>query len=223
MYAFLTQLLHENVNVCQRQFNILSSLDHKNIIKLSDNFIHKGNDCIIFEYFEKDLLKFIKNSKLILNEKVLAIIIKEILDGIEYLHYKGVIHRDLKPENILVNKKGELVIADFDLARYLNGESMSKGVATIYYRPPEIFYGSTNYSFSLDIWSLGCLIVELILKEPIFKGKSEFEVMYKIYEVLSSANVIIFIILRKKFGLAVLNFQLSLLSEMRNLQGLSIK
>ncbi len=177
------------MNVCQRQFNILSSLDHKNIIKALENFIHKGNDCIVFEYFEKDLFKIIKNSKIVLDETILRIIIEEILFGLEYLHSKGIIHRDIKPENILVNKDGKLVIADFDLARYLEGDPLSKGVATIYYRAPEIFYGSTNYDFSLDIWSLGCLIIELIIKEPIFKGKSEFEVMYKIYEVLSSPNV----------------------------------
>jgi serine/threonine protein kinase len=70
-----------------------------------------------------------------------------------------------------------------------NSEPLSRGVVTIYYRPPEVFYGDTNYDYSLDMWSIGCILAEMILREPIFKGRSELDVMYKIYEVLSSANV----------------------------------
>ncbi len=169
----------------------MSSIDHKNIIKTFDCFKYNENECLIFEYYENNLLSLTKDSKFVskFHEKSIKIIFKEILSGLEYLHSINIIHRDLKPENILINNKGKLVIADFDLARHLDGGSLSKGVATIYYRPPEVFYGDVNYDFSVDIWSLGCLIAEIILKEPIFKGKSEFEVMYKIYEVLSSANV----------------------------------
>ena len=197
-------MIHENTNVCLRQYDILSALDHQNIIKAFEKFKYKENDCLIFQYYQSDLLKLLKKSNEPLEENLIRVIFKEILQGVEYLHSQGIIHRDLKPDNVLVGQEGKIVLADFDLARVLQGLPLSKGVATVYYRPPEIFYGDISYDYSLDMWSLGCILAEMILKEPIFKGRSEFEVMYKVYEVLSFADVEYLLIFRKILGLAVL-------------------
>lgn len=67
--------------------------------------------------------------------------------------------------------------------------SLSRGVVTIYYRPPEIFFGDQKYSFSVDMWSLGCVLAEMIMKQPIFKGRSELDVLCKIFEIMEPANV----------------------------------
>jgi serine/threonine protein kinase len=135
------------------------------------------------------LLKIINNKNIQFDENLIRAVIKQILEGVNFLHERGLLHRDLKPENILISQEGTIKIADFDLSRELSNGPLSRGVVTIYYRPPEVFYGDTNYDFSLDMWSVGCILAEMILREPIFKGRSELDVMYKIYEVLSSANV----------------------------------
>lgn len=134
-------------------------------------------------------MKVINNRNLKLNENTIREIIKQILEGVAYLHRSGILHRDLKPENILLSQDGCIKITDFDLARYIDlSKPMSRGVSTIYYRPPEIFYGVTNYSFEVDLWSVGCIFAELILGEPIFKGRNEIDVLFKIQEILGSPN-----------------------------------
>ena len=168
-------------------------MDHPNIIKVCDYFSHKENECIIFPFYKNDILKMIssKNSNPHFDEEFIRGVIKQILEGLSYLHNKGIIHRDIKPENVLISDEGVVKICDFDLTREITyDQPMSKGVVTIYYRPPEIFFGDTQYTLAVDMWSLGCLLAEMILKEPIFKGRNEIDVLFKIFEVLGSPNVI---------------------------------
>jgi serine/threonine protein kinase len=109
------------------------------------------------------------------------------------MHNDGILHRDLKPQNLLVNNKGILKIADFGLARFISspGREMTAGVISDWYRPPEIFFGAKLYSFSIDIWSAGCILGEMILKEPLFGYKkispeddSEIMILTKIFSLL---------------------------------------
>ncbi len=178
-----------------QQFELLKSLSHQNIMEVLEYFTIKGNECIVYKFYDVDLLSFIKSKNLDINKdcdaKLIRGIFYQILQGVAYLHDQGIIHRDLKPENILINKDGVVKIIDFDLARIIDLEKpMSRGVATIYYRPPEIFFGDSNYSFSLDMWAVGCILAEILIKDPIFKGHNELEVLFKIFEVLGSALVI---------------------------------
>jgi serine/threonine protein kinase len=189
---FLDNAKNDKTNIVKRQFEILKKTHHKNIIKAYDYFTHKENECISFEYIENDILKFLLNKNFKIDETFIKATMKQILEGVQYLHEQGLMHRDLKPDNILLGQDGVIKIADFDLLREYANEPLTKGVVTIYYKPPEVFYGDVNYDFSIDMWSVGCILAELILREPIFKGRSELDVIYKIYEVLSSANVIFF-------------------------------
>ncbi len=183
-----------NKSLVLKQFELLQSLSHPNIVEAVEYFKCKENECVIFKYYDSELLKIIKSKNFDLNDETelgfIRNILKQILEGVKYLHDQGIIHRDLKPDNIMMDECGIIKIIDFDLARVLDKErAMSRGVATIYYRPPEIFFGDVNYSYSVDTWAVGCILAEIILKDPIFKGHNELDVVFKIFEVLGSPNV----------------------------------
>lgn len=100
----------------------------------------------------------------------------QILTGIYYLHSANVIHRDLKPNNLLVNKNCGLKIADLNLARkFENINHITEYVVTRWYRAPEILLSQSEYTKSIDIWSIGCIFAELLGRTPLFKGKHFFE------------------------------------------------
>ncbi|KAL0355036.1 UNVERIFIED_CONTAM: Cyclin-dependent kinase G-2 [Sesamum radiatum] len=113
-------------------------------------------------------------------------IMKQLLEGVKFLHENGVMHRDLKPSNILINKKGEVKICDFGLSRQFESESgsYSPRVVTLSYRAPEILAQVETYSTAIDMWSVGCIMAELLLNEVLFKGRCDLEQRTKIYTIL---------------------------------------
>jgi serine/threonine protein kinase len=161
----------------KRQYQLLKEFSHENIIKVIETFVEYGNEYLITEYHPYNLLDFLtKNNTL--SENIIKNIVKQILIGLNYLHSKNYIHRDIKPDNILISNEGIIKITDFDLCKLLiEGQPNSKNVITLYYRPPEIFFGEVNYKKSVDIWSLGCLMTELFTGNPLFKGKNELETL----------------------------------------------
>lgn len=101
---------------------------------------------------------------------------KQLLHAVEHCHLRGIMHRDIKTSNILVNNQGTLKLADFGLANMLlmrNKQKLTSRVVTLWYRPPELLMGSTNYNVSVDLWSVGCVFAELIVGKPILKGRTE--------------------------------------------------
>lgn len=88
---------------------------------------------------------------------------KQILTGVHYMHSKNIFHRDLKPQNILISHAGHVKIADFGLGRIVSNKlhTMSKEIETLWYRAPELLFGSVNYDLGVDTWSIGCIFYEL--------------------------------------------------------------
>ncbi|KHJ44283.1 kinase domain protein [Trichuris suis] len=97
---------------------------------------------------------------------------------------------DLKPSNLLISKEGVLKMADFGLARFFGAsdQTLTPLVVTRWYRAPELLYGSRYYSAGVDIWALGCIIAELLLRAPLFPGESDLDQLRRIVEILGTPS-----------------------------------
>ncbi len=110
--------------------------------------------------------------------------LQQILRGVSYCHSKGIVHCDLKPENILVSMSNVVKIADFGIAcSYVGAQSMRNPVISIWYRPLEIFYGSRKYGSEIDMWSMGCIMGELLQGTPLMPGPTDDAQLHLIYSL----------------------------------------
>jgi mitogen-activated protein kinase 15 len=116
-------------------------------------------------------------------------IIYQTLKCLKFMHSADVLHRDLKPSNILLNAECHAKVADFGLARSLaqnedeSAPLLTDYVATRWYRAPEILLGSHSYTKAVDMWSIGCIIGEMHLGKPMFRGKSTLDQIEKVFTV----------------------------------------
>ena len=177
----------------------LNSSRHTHIIRLL-NVLKADNDrdiYLVFEYMEINLHSVIRAG--ILQDIHKRYIIYQILRALKYMHSGLLLHRDLKPSNILLNADCSLKLCDFGLARSLvecdggtnTGNSTSNEsvqvltdyVATRWYRAPEILLGSHQYSTAVDVWSMGCILAEVLSSQPLFPGDSTMNQLERILEV----------------------------------------
>lgn len=101
---------------------------------------------------------------------------QQLLSGLQHCHERGVMNRDIKASNLLIDKKGVLKVADFGLANSFDLKPkgpFTNRVVTLWYRAPELLLGSTDYGFSIDLWSAGCLLAEMFYGKPIMPGRTE--------------------------------------------------
>lgn len=185
----------QNATDAQRTFREIMFLqelsDHDNIIKLLDVLKAEGDRDIylVFEYMETDLHAVIRAG--ILADIHKQYIMYQLFKAIRYMHSAQILHRDMKPSNLLLNSECFLKVADFGLARSiatLENESSSNPVLTDYvatrwYRAPEILLGSTKYTKGVDMWSIGCILGELLGGKPMFPGTSTMNQLDRIIEV----------------------------------------
>lgn len=121
----------------------------------------------------------------ILKDVHIRFIIYQLAKSLKYLHTGSIIHRDLKPSNILVNSNCVIKLCDFGLVRSLmpgedNAPVLTEGVATRWYRAPEVLLGSKSYSTPADIWSFGCIVYEILVQKPLLPGNSTVDQIDKI-------------------------------------------
>lgn len=135
-----------------------------------------------------DLEGIIRDRSLILAPPDIKAYMMMILKAMEFCHTRYVFHRDIKPNNFLVSANGELKLADFGLGKIYGSpqRAYTNQVFARWYRPPELFYGSTCYGPAVDMWAVGCVFAELLLRRPWFPGESDVEVLTKIYTALGT-------------------------------------
>lgn len=122
----------------------------------------------------------------------------QLLSGLEHCHNRNVLHRDIKGSNLLIDNEGILKIADFGLASSFDPnhkQPMTSRVVTLWYRPPELLLGATDYGVGVDLWSAGCILAELLAGKPIMPGRTEvvsifiFEVVYHFNSLLKGCYI----------------------------------
>lgn len=166
-----------------RELNMLKHMDHENIVCLIDVFspqksLETFNDVyLVTPLMGADLNSIVKTQRL--GDEHIQFLIYQILRALKYLHSAEIIHRDLKPCNIAVNEDCELKILDFGLARQRDDE-MTGYVATRWYRAPEIMLQWMHYRSTVDVWSVGCIMAELITGRPLFPGNDHIDQLKRI-------------------------------------------
>ncbi|XP_054745285.1 mitogen-activated protein kinase ERK-A [Anastrepha obliqua] len=189
----------EHQTYCQRtlrEIRILTRFKHENIIDIRDilrvDSIEQMRDVYIVQcLMETDLYKLLKTQRL--SNDHICYFLYQILRGLKYIHSANVLHRDLKPSNLLLNTTCDLKICDFGLARVADPDHDHTGflteyVATRWYRAPEIMLNSKGYTKSIDIWSVGCILAEMLSNRPIFPGKHYLDQLNHILGVLGSPS-----------------------------------
>ncbi|XP_059139443.1 mitogen-activated protein kinase 14-like, partial [Physella acuta] len=166
-----------------REIRMLRHFDHENLINLLDiftpnkSFADFSDVYLVTPLMDTDLHDILKCQSL--QDEHIKFLLYQILRGLKYIHSAGIIHRDLKPNNIGVNQNVELKILDFGLARS-NAEEMTGYVVCRWYRAPEIILNWMHYNERVDIWSVGCILGEMITRKPLFKGMDHIDQLNKI-------------------------------------------
>ncbi|XP_067009353.1 cyclin-dependent kinase 7 [Anabrus simplex] len=171
-----------------REIKLLQELKHPNIINLMDVFGHKSNVSLVFDFMDTDLEVIIKDNSIVLTPANVKAYMMMTLQGLEYLHVNWILHRDLKPNNLLVNSSGILKIGDFGLAKFFGSPNRiyTHQVVTRWYRSPELLFGARIYGTGVDMWAVGCILAELLLRVPFLPGESDLDQLTRIFQVLGT-------------------------------------
>ncbi|XP_038222587.1 stress-activated protein kinase JNK [Zerene cesonia] len=174
-----------------REFKLMKLVNHKNIIGLLNAFtpqksLEEFQDVyLVMELMDANLCQVIQMD---LDHERMSYLLYQMLCGIKHLHLAGIVHRDLKPSNIVVKSDCTLKILDFGLARTAGTTfMMTPYVVTRYYRAPEVILGM-GYTENVDIWSVGCIMGEMIRGGVLFPGTDHIDQWNKIIEQLGTPS-----------------------------------
>lgn len=183
----------ESVRFMAREILILRRLDHPNVMKLEGLVTSRvsGNLYLVFEYMDHDLAGLAASPAVKFTESQIKCYMQQLLRGLEHCHSRGVLHRDIKGSNLLIDNNGNLKIGDFGLATLYQSnqrQPLTSRVVTLWYRPPELLLGATDYGVAVDLWSSGCIVAELFAGKPIMPGRTEVEQLHKIFKLCGSPS-----------------------------------
>lgn len=170
-----------------REISLLKELQHPNVVALLDVVCQTSKLYLVFEFLDQDLKSYLDKTSTV-DTKLVKSFLFQLLHGIAFCHSHRTLHRDLKPQNLLIDRNGALKLADFGLARAFGIPigAYTHEVVTLWYRAPEILLGSKHYATAVDIWSIGCIFIEMLTKTPMFPGDSEIDQLFKIFQVLGT-------------------------------------
>ncbi|KAF8518772.1 kinase-like domain-containing protein [Gautieria morchelliformis] len=182
--AYFNQSMME-VTILQMLNNDFDPHDEHHILRLRDSFIHKSHLCLVFEQLSSNLYELIKQNQFQgLSTQLVKVFTAQLLDALVVLKDARLIHCDLKPENILLKslQSPQIKVIDFGSACH-ERQTVYTYIQSRFYRSPEVLLG-IPYTAAIDMWSLGCIAVELFLGLPLFPGTSEYNQLTRIVELL---------------------------------------
>ncbi|KAJ2725569.1 bleomycin hydrolase [Coemansia sp. Benny D115] len=175
-----------------REIVLLRRLRHPNIVRVLEIAVGHRLDSIFMamEACACDLGTLLDGKAAAFTAGEVKSLVHQMLCGLEYCHRRQVVHRDLKPPNVLLTRAGEVKLADFGMARlfHVPRRPMTPQVATLWYRAPELLMGATEYTAAVDLWSVGCVLGELLVHRPFMPGNTEAEQMQLIADVIGAPN-----------------------------------
>ncbi|KAL2964345.1 hypothetical protein AAZX31_16G001200 [Glycine max] len=168
----------ESVRFMSREIIVLRRFDHPNVVRLEGMITSRVSVSLylIFEYMDHDLAGLAAIPSIKFTEAPIKCYMQQFLHGVEHCHSRGVMHPDIKGSNLLLDSNGYLKIGDFGLATLFqpsNRKPLTSRVVTLWYRPPELLLGATDYGVTVDLWSVGCILAELFVGKPIMPGRTE--------------------------------------------------
>lgn len=179
-----------------RELKLLKHFNHENIISIlalqqPASYESFNEIYLIQELMETDLHRVIRTQHL--SDDHVQYFTYQTLRALKALHSANVLHRDLKPSNLLINSNCDLKICDFGLARSVassedNFGFMTEYVATRWYRAPEIMLTFQEYTTAIDVWSVGCILAEMLSGRPLFPGRDYHNQLWLIMEVLGTPS-----------------------------------
>jgi len=142
------------------------------------------------DYADHELRHLLQSSRYNLSVSEIKCLLKQLLEAVSYMHSKDIVHRDLKTSNLLYTGDGVLKVCDFGLSRKMSGSgSYTPTVVTLTYRAPELLLGCEKYTSAIDVWAIGCILAELLLGEPLFKGRNEIEQIDCIFRTMGTPSI----------------------------------
>lgn len=173
-----------SLHFCQLNSKLDKNDDH-HLLRLKDTFIHRQHLCLVFELLSVNLYELIKQNQFRgLSTTLVRVFAQQLLTGLSLLNKARLIHCDLKPENILLKNLESPIIKIIDFGSACDErQTVYTYIQSRFYRSPEVLLG-LPYSSAIDMWSLGCIVVELFLGLPLFPGSSEYNQVSRIVEML---------------------------------------
>jgi len=180
-----------------RELQIMGMLDHPSVVTLKHCFYSKGEKPddiflnLVMEYIPETIHRTLRNhtkAKKLVPIMYTKVYMYQVCRAIAYIHSLGICHRDIKPQNLLLNTRThDVKLCDFGSAKILiKGEPNVAYICSRYYRAPELVFEATEYTTKIDVWSLGCVMAELLLGNPLFPGDSGVDQLIEIIKILGT-------------------------------------
>ncbi len=180
-----------------RELSIMKTIKHPNCVGLKGFCLTPGARTheiylnLVMDYYPETVFSVVKEyarmrqSMPMIHARLFSY---QMVRSLLYLHSHGIAHRDIKPQNLLVDpKSGKLALCDMGSAKVLvPGQPNVAYICSRYYRAPELIFGATDYTPAIDLWSLGCVVSELLLSRPLFPGDTGVDQLVEIIKVLGT-------------------------------------
>ncbi|KAH7433475.1 hypothetical protein KP509_07G071100 [Ceratopteris richardii] len=175
-----------------REIKLLRHMDHENIITIKDIIRPPKRDAfndvyIVYELMDTNLHQIITSNQPLTDDHC-QYFLYQLLRGLKYIHSANILHRNLKPSNLLLNANCDLKIIDFGRARTTSETDFMSEYVVAQYRAPELLLNCSEYTAAIEIWSVGCIFMEILNREPLFPGRDNVHQLSLITQLIGSPN-----------------------------------